>query len=144
MKLADLLGKHVSSILETSPFNNWQFERSVEMEIDRPCIGYVFLGKEVELLCDLDERVRTIFLHGNSPERVMFSDIPPFTATASEVRTLLGVPAKHGEESSSSILGKSGAWDRFNLGGNTIHVEYKCNIDGISKVTLMRNDVVPK
>jgi hypothetical protein len=137
--ISKFLGTHISEFLSTDPFSRWRFTRSVVLGTDRPCIDYE--STVVDIVCDLDETIRTIFLYEAGANGISFFDVP-FSCTQNEVRKLIGNPSKSGEGSSSPVLGASGAWDRFSRADHTIHVEYKVDTDEIRKITLMRNDIV--
>ena len=132
----------MSALLEAEPFNGVDFYRTAEMDIDRPCIDFQFPSLGVDVVCDLDQRIRAILLSAGGQGKVSLIDLPS-SLRREEVREALGEPSKSGAESTSSILGPSGGWDRFLRGKYTIHIEYKIRSDEINMVTLMRNDIVP-
>lgn len=143
-KISDYLGLHASIMLNDEPFKDWEFERSLEEELDPPIVHYVFPMRGLELRCDDDEKISVIFLHSDGQEVFDENLIdPPFSWTREQVVDHFGTPSKSGEKSSHPILGAYGAWDRFAMSGYTIRFEYKMDSAGIRKITLMRNDVVP-
>lgn len=142
MNIADFIGEPITSLFEIEPFNTSTYTRSVDMEIDKPCIDYIFQNFGVEIVCNLDEKIRTIFLSKSSIGKLPLINLP-FTLTREEVTHIFGKPHKSGVQSTSLYLGSSGAWDRFRTVKFTIHVEYKINSKGVNKVTLMSNDSTP-
>ena len=143
MKLAEYLGESISGFLEVEPFKNWKLERFVEDDLADLEFSYAFLGKPIEVICDRNELISTIFLFAESSDGFNFSEFP-FSSTRVQLRQRLGEPSKSGEKSVSPVLGPSGAWDRFAQEDFTIHIEYRTDSNAVCKVTLMRNDVVPK
>ena len=138
------LGRPASALLADSPFNQWPVEKSIEEDLEPPVIDYVFPKHGLELRCDWDDTVNTIFLHaaqyGVVDESLFWLS---FSSTRRQVRQRLGSPSKSGGPLNDAVLGPSGAWDRFTLSGHTVHDEYRVNSDCISMITLMRPDVVP-
>lgn len=142
--LASYLGKPVSVLLSDPPFNDWAYEKSIDTDLEEPIIDYVFPQNGLDLLCDEDFKVSTIFLYSDEDRRFNedILDIP-FSLTRQQVIEKLGSPIKSGEGVNDPILGKYGAWDRFQKSEYSIHVEYRVDSDLIKKITLMRADVVP-
>lgn len=142
--LAKYLGNPVSAMLADMPFKNWAFEKSFENDLDEPIFDYVFAQNGLDLLCDGDDKVTTIFLYFDESrwfdEGVL--DVP-FTSSRQQITALLGLPSKSGGRVADPILGECGPWDRFARPGYSIHVEYRVDADRIRKITLMRADVVP-
>ena len=142
MKIADYLGRHVSRLLESDPFNKWLVERSVENDLEEQIVHYVFNESGVELRCDNNDKISVIFLHsadvGLSESLLGVS----FLLNRTQVQSRFGIPSKSGEKINDPILGEYGAWDRFTHTSFSIHFEYCPDSDQINKITLMRNDVV--
>ena len=119
-------------------------EQSEEHDIDKPVISYVFPRHGLELACDLDDTIRTIFL--TSDEFVRFNEHfldLPFSSSRQQVLERLGSPSKSGGPISDPILGEFGLWDRFAWPGYTIHVAFRPDSDRIRQIMLMRPDMVP-
>lgn len=135
MNIAKLLGQPISRLIGKEPFRHWEYERSVDMDVEKPSVDYEFIGKGFDVICGLDESIRTIFLSVGSIDEFEFFVIP-FTSTRKQVRELLGSPSRHAEKSVSPILGASGAWDLFPQHGYTVHVEYKIDTDEVNRITL--------
>ena len=135
------LGLHISELLGNAPFNQWKFRRSVNMDIDRPYIDYEFPPMTIDVVCDLDGRIRSIFIYTDAVEGVKLTDIP-FSSTRNRVRELFGLPSKYSEKSVGP-LGSAGAWERYTFDSYTIHIEYENDCDEIKRITFMRNDIVP-
>jgi len=127
-------------LLQSEPFTAWTVTRSVEDDLPVIEIRYVFTDHGVELVCDEDERIRTIFVHSGADEAL--SGIP-FTTGRREVLKRFGTPSKSGAPTHHPKLGKSGAWDRFAHPSMMIHVQYRPDSDSIAMITLMRPDAVP-
>lgn len=142
MEITNYIGKPISTLLTTEQFNGKYYLRAIENETYEPSISYVFSSLEIEILCDLDETIRTIFLIRNIIGDTKITDID-FSLSRNEVRKKFGIPSKSGGKSTSEFLGPYGAWDRFKKERFTIHIEYNLDFDGIRRVTIMRNDVVP-
>ncbi len=142
--LASYLGKHASKLLADPPFQNWKFERTYETDLEEPLIDYVFAQHGIDIVCDREDRVNSLFLYFDERRffRETIKDIP-FTLNRQEVFARLGAPCKSGSRLSDPVLGDYGAWDRFAHGGYFTHVEYQLDGDRIRKITLMRSDVVP-
>lgn len=139
--LARYLGAPTSMLLAEAPFKDWIFEKSFETDLEELRIDYVFPEGGVALICDGDDRLNTIFLYANRFE----GDLPdlPFASKRQEVIKRFGAPSKSGGKLSDPILGDYGPWDRFARYGYSIHVAYAVDADTISRITLMRDDVVP-
>ena len=140
MKLADYLGAHSSELLASEPFSAWAFRRTVESELPEIEVWYEFDGRGVEVICDEDERIQTIFLHAGGEESL--SDVP-FRLSRRQVRELFGPPSASGGPVRHAVLGESGAWDRFSSATRTIHIQYRVDADKIELVTLIRPDAIP-
>jgi len=99
-----------------------------------------YLGKD----SDEQDKVSSIFIYSDESRRYCegVEDLK-MTSSREEVRAVFGAPSNSGEGLNYPVLGEYGAWDRFSREGFAIHIEYRVNSDVISKVTLMRDDVVP-
>ena len=64
-KLEKYLGKPVSYMLSESPFRDWRFERSIDEDLEEPCIDYIFSQEGLDLICDADDMVTTIFIYND-------------------------------------------------------------------------------
>jgi hypothetical protein len=140
MKLAKYLGVHVSRLLASEPFSGWPLRRSLEDDLPEKEVWYEFEDHGVQVICDEDESIRTIFLHAGVDESL--SEIS-FALRRKEVLARFGAPSKSGAATRHPVLSESGAWDRFILGTMTIHVQYRVDSDEIDMITLMRPDAVP-
>jgi hypothetical protein len=140
VKLAGYLGEHSSKVLKSEPFARWTVTKSVETDLPTVEVRYVFNHHGIELVCDEDERVRTIFVHAGSDEEL--AEVP-FTLGRHQVLERFGAPSQSGAPMQHPVLGKSGAWDRFASPSVTVHVQYRVDSDSIAMVTFMRPDVVP-
>jgi hypothetical protein len=142
--LSNYLGRDASVLLADAPFRNWAVTRSVETDLEKPLIDYVFAKDGMDFVCDEADKLNSIFLYSDQSRRFAegVEDLP-FTCTRQEVIARLGPPSKSGGRVSDLILGEYGAWDRFPRPGYVIHVEYRLHEDAINKLTMMRADVVP-
>lgn len=142
--LSKYLGRQASVLLADPPFKDWAVERSFEPDLESPVIDYVFPHNGMDLVCDQDDRVSTVFLYADG-SRCFTDGVEelPFGAGRRDVIARLGTPSRSGDKSSSPILGEHGPWDRFSRPGYAIHVEYRLDVDVIQLITLMRDDVVP-
>jgi len=141
--MCTFLGTRFLELRNREPFKNLQLERDVDLESDPPEVRYCLGKNVVEVLCDLDETVTTIFLHTSQYKDFCLSEIP-FTSSRIEVAHLIGFkPTYCGERMIDPDLGKCGAWDRFDLRDCSIHVQFKYGSDVIELITLMRPDVAP-
>ncbi len=140
MKLTNYLGAPVSTLLASEPFSKWLVRRSIESDLPRKEVWYEFDGRGVEVICDEDETIRTIFLHTGVDQSL--SDIP-LTLTRQEVLERFGCPSASGPPMRHPVLGESGAWDRFSSAASTIHIQYRVGVDAIDMITLLRPDAVP-
>lgn len=131
-------------MLADPPFRNWTVEKSVETDLEKPLVDYVFAENGVDFVCDEGNKVNSIFLHADESRcfKEGVGDLP-FAASRQEVLARLGTPSRSGGRTSDPVLGEYGAWDRFARRGYAIHVEYRLDTSGIRKITLMRADVVP-
>ena len=137
------LGKPASVMLADVAFKLWPVEKSFEDDLEEPIIHYVFPQHGLELRCDGNDRVSTIFLYADEFggfDECLF-DIP-FSSNRQQVTERFGSPLKSGGELSDPILGEYGAWNRFTRLGHEIHVEYRADADRIKMITLFRTDVV--
>ena len=138
------LGARAPVLLEGDPLRNWPVERTVEEDFDEELIEYVFTGRGLEMHCDEDESVNTVFLKSDDSARFdqdLF-DLR-FSANRAQVVERLGPPSKSGEKQVDPVFGESGAWDRFDRPDHSLHVQYRTDADAVEMITLMRADVVP-
>ena len=144
MRIPEFLGKHVSILLEGTPFKDWPVEKVIEDDLEEKLTSYIFKNHGFEVSCDPNDKISVIFLYpdkyGGFDERLC--DIP-FSWNRKQVLETLGSPSKSGGKTSHPILGDYGPWDRFTRGGYTIHIGYQTRSDEIKQITLMRSDVVP-
>jgi hypothetical protein len=95
-----------------------------------------------------DGRVRTVHLHAQGHEGyVGYRGMMPlgvrFDMPRAEVRSILGSPTASGEAHQIEGYGEGPAWDRFDLAGAQMHIEYAKDQRSIQLVTLMKSSVVP-
>jgi hypothetical protein len=144
MNLENYLGNHVSRILEVLPFKNWRVDRSLEEDLAEPIIQYVFTDHGLELRCDKEEKILSIFLDADAVDGYSASIVEiPFSNSRKEVLVRFGIPSKSGAGMVDPILGAYGAWDRFTLPNHTLHIEYRATSDCIKRITFMVNEITP-
>lgn len=142
MEITNYIGKPISVLLKTEGFNGINYSRTINNGTYELSIEYEFKSLDIEIFCDLNETINTIFLSNNRIGNTEIIDID-FSLSRSEIHRKFGTPSKSRERSISVFLGPSGAWDRFKNEKYTIHIQYNIDSDGIRRVTIMRNDVVP-
>jgi len=143
-KMPEYLGKHVSIMLEETPFKNWPVEKSFEDDLEERIIHYVFKEHGLALRCDKNDKICVIFLYSdnyNGFDESLFEI--PFSLNREQVLEHFGAPSESGGKISDPILGEYGAWDRFTRQEYAIHIEYRIESDRIKRITLMRSDVIP-
>lgn len=139
----DYLGQNISKLLEAEPFIGWTCERSVtDEDVLDPGYDYIFDKHGLEISCDLNDYIRTIFLHANSygGADISLTEVP-FSFRRHEVLEYFQMsPEKSGDGFVDPILGEFGGHDRFRLPKGVVHVQYKAGKDEIEQITLMRAD----
>src|SRR5882757_7622136 len=109
MKIPEYLGKHISIMLEKTPFKNWPVEKYIEDDLEEKPTHYTFKGHSIEVRCDQDGKINTIFLESgedNGFDKSLFEI--PFSLSRKQVLERFGTPSKSGGKSSSAFLGGSG------------------------------------
>jgi hypothetical protein len=145
-KLAEYLGTEVAVFLNDERFKGWKVERTQENELEPPVVYYVFPERGLELECDADERICTIFLRtkdGDTFDDKLISPDLSLNWNRQQVLQHLGPPSWSGPEHTHQILGAYGAWNRFDRPRCVIHVKYLINADGIDEITLIRPERAP-
>ncbi len=142
--LSECLGKPIEQLFSQVPFRNWPAERSLEQTEDEASIYYEFPDQGVDIRCDEDELVRTVFLHVDRlpPLELIGLEIDA-SLTRQQVLERFGPPSKSGNRVDLPPLGKCGAWDRFSRSTWSLHFQYHYEVETIRLVTLMCQTVVP-
>jgi hypothetical protein len=136
------LGKPALYATSDSPLVDWKFIRS-PIEFDGDSIDYQFINNGIDLSCDSDDNIHSIFIHNDSRKFTgLIVDIP-FEMRRDDVLRRIGIPCKSGDPINDSILGHFGAWDRFDSHDHSMHIQYHSDGDGIALITFMRPSVVP-
>ncbi len=65
------------------------------------------------------------------------------SSTRADVRHTLGLPARAGEAQTLPVLGRKGAWDRYDQGPLCVHFEYTEPEERIRQFTVMTADIAP-
>ena len=61
-----------------------------------------------------------------------------------DVRSVLGIPERSGEQTNVPVLGVGAPWDRFSTHGLLLHVRYRLDdVPGIAKLAFMLPEVAP-
>jgi hypothetical protein len=140
MKLTAYLGRPVIELLTSEPFCRWKVTRSIEEDLPQKEIWYEFEGRGVEVIGDETDHIRTIFLHRGDGEAL--SEIA-FSLSRQAVMDRFGSPEVSGNAVRIPVLGDKGAWDRFRLPSDSIHIQYRLDRDEIDMITLMRRGTEP-
>jgi hypothetical protein len=140
LALSEYLGSDVSRLLASEPFSRWRFTRSVEEDLPKKEVWYEFHERSVEVICDENETIRTIFLHAGVDQVLA---VIPFELTRQQVLDRFGSPSQSGAPMRDPVLGAYGPWDRFTSDNGTVHIEYRVDADSIKLISLIRSDAVP-
>lgn len=146
MKMVKYIGENISKLLDTKPFANWKFERFVEDDdMLEPGVDYIFYGHGLEVNCNDNDYIRTIFLHSDSYGGTDKSLVDiPFSFTREKVLKYFNMPPERSKEGFvDPILGEIGGHDRFRLSDALVHIQYKPKIDEIKTITFMKEDAFP-
>jgi hypothetical protein len=93
MRLADYLGAHVRDLLTQPPFSGWEVTRSIEEDLPKKEVRYLFEARGVEVLCDESERICAIFLRRGDGEAL--GEVA-FSLSRRQVLDRYGVPSESG------------------------------------------------
>jgi hypothetical protein len=138
IRLTAYLGHDITELLNAEPFVGWHAVRSVDTESKHE-VWYEFDGHGVEVICDLLNRIKSIFIHRGGASLVEI----PFAMGRQQTLERFGQPAGRGEATRLAGIGELGPWDRFVLPEGVLHIQYCTGQDEIDLITLMRPDVVP-
>ena len=94
-----------------------------------------------EFLLDKNSAIRTIFLYTANGHKGF--DGIHHLSKQDEVLEKYGAPHKSGEEKEISILGKKGAWERYEYPTYVLHIEHSVGADTVEKITIMLPCVAP-
>lgn len=139
-RLSAYIGADIGELLRLHPFSEWEVLKSIDDAPPKRELWYEFEGHGVDVICDEGGRIRTIFLHRGGGEDL--SEVP-FSLSRQEVLELFGAPVSSGGPVRTSVLGNSGAWDRFSQAGIVVHFQYRLDSDAIEMITLMSQEAVP-
>jgi len=148
--LMSLVGKPVASAdvqslvaadgLIASPEPNLEEGELPRSYLSCPSSGY--------LLSHTEGRVNTLFVF-----LVPTDEYQPFTglltaglsasSTRANVRRALGKPSHSGEAQTLPILGRKGAWDRYDQGSLCVHFEYTDPGERVRQITVMAAHAAP-
>ena len=138
MRLAAYLGRDITELLNAEPFASWHAVRTVETDSTHE-VRYEFDGHGFEVICDLLNSIKSIFIHRDGASLVEI----PFVMGRKQVLERFGLPAESGGATRFPGIGELGPWDRFPLPVGVLHIQYCAGKDEIDLITLMRPDVVP-
>lgn len=140
--LVNYLGKSISALLEVPPYSSWEYERTVDDHLPDLQIDYVCEEEGLEIQCDSDGRIRSVFL--TSADLIHRELDLPLQSERSDVLASFSTPSKSGGPCESDLLGEYGEWDRYDDRHRSLHIEYCPNSVRIRMVTLMRFDVAAR
>jgi len=95
-----------------------------------------------QLLLEPDNTVKTIFLflaNGYSN----FNGITSSTTPSEIVKKMHGEPSSKGNSQEIPIIGKVGAWERYEFSEYVLHIEHSLVKGTVKKITLMLPRVAP-
>lgn len=110
-----------------------------EWEEQSYCVESV--NGEWEFSLSKDNIIETIFIFPNNGGKLIHGIKGSWSRK--EVLNKLGTPESSGEKIDDEILGKKGAWDRFNMKKYYLHIEYNYAGSAIEQQTIMLPHVVP-
>jgi len=133
-----LIGKALTD-KDASAFLNQLQAKPERIAFDKKEYYYCFTQAGIELICDRQDRITTVFIYagdehhgryiGNLPRNLRFSD------SRAEVSQKLGMPSMSGG-GTKRMIGKVPIWDKYYLPTYALHVEYGTN-GTITQITLM-------
>jgi hypothetical protein len=138
LKIAEFLGSKVSDFLAQRPFSEWRVEQEDFVEIETS--GYIFNEHHLELSCNSDGRIQSIFAERGFDEN--FLDIP-FTFERPQVLERFGQPTRSGAPKVDDAKRESVPWDLFLLPTHAVHIEYESDGGTVRRITFMELDQVP-
>jgi hypothetical protein len=119
-----------------------------DLEEGEPPRSYLSCPAGGYSLSHTDGRINTLFVF-----LVATDEYQPFSAQLiaglsrcskrPDVRSSLGSPDRKGEAQWLPILGRKGAWDRYNRGALCIHFEYTEPEERVRQITVMTADTAP-
>jgi hypothetical protein len=130
-------------MLEAKPFCNWNFTEEINNWLleERKFVDFIEDG--IEVIASSSDLIKTIFIHYDNNKRHFKHGLVeiPLTSNRSYINSLMGKATSEGSRSISKILGKSGAWQRFDKATFSVHIEFDYEMpDVIRLITLMLND----
>ena len=138
IRLTAYLGRDITELLNSEPFAGWHAVRAVETDSKHE-VWYEFDGHGLEVICDLLNSIKSIFIHRAAASLVEI----PFAMGRKRVLERFGQPARSGGACRLPGIGEQGPWDRFVLPEGVLHIQYCAEQDEIDLITLMRPDEVP-
>jgi len=125
-----------------------QLEAEPDMEEGEPqtfCLHSKQLGYAIRFS---NGTAVTVFLYTTPSEGYsqFCGDLPSsLTSNASRQTVLdaMGTPERSGEPRQETVIGDTGAWDRFSYHEVIIHFQYRIERDGLALVTLMAPHIAP-
>jgi hypothetical protein len=140
-KFSDLLGKSMQEVEQSTLINS--FPSVHEVEIIEGGIHWSYPNCGVNLHFSPEAILRSIFFDYTVAPNESATGIRS-DATRSEIIAMRGMPSMSKSAQSLPILGKKGAWDRWDTEGYSLHVEYAIEEDFVTMVTLMHPSAVPR
>jgi hypothetical protein len=148
--LISLVGQPVTSANVQGVVGADELVASTEPDLEEGELprSYLSCPSKGYLLSHTDGRVSTLFIFlVPTDEHQAF--VAPIMAglsaasTRSSVRQALGKPSRSGEARSVPILGRKGAWDRYDHVSLCVHFEYTEPDERIRQITVMSADIAP-
>jgi hypothetical protein len=100
------------------------------------------------LLSHTGGRINTLFVFLVPTDEYRAFSAPVMTglsrsSTRADVTLVFGVPARSGEAKTLPVLGRKGAWDRYERGALCVHFEYTEPEGRVRQITVMTADTAP-
>jgi len=133
-----LIGKALTDKDASDLLNRLQ-ARPERTAYDEKQYHYSFTQAGIELICDPQDRITTVFIFagddhhgrymGDLPRKLRFSD------SRAEISQKLGMPSMSGGGTKDTMLGKIPIWDKYYFPTYSLHVEYGTN-GTVNQITL--------
>lgn len=141
--LSKFLSRPFDEMKRQSPFNQWKSKREVDEDSEPPEVMYTFSGGALEVHCNLEDCITSIFLKKESYKGNELSPVCFKSRRADVIKAMGQKPSFMGDAEEDDILGPSGPWLRFDSKTICIHVQFEYDSDSIEMITLMSPEVAP-
>jgi hypothetical protein len=138
------IGAPLAKLLQDPHLAGWQHQSEVEDDLPDSIVCVSFPGKGLEVQCNLDQTIRSIFLSLDGPDAIdaALSPLDP-ALSRRQVRKRLGPTERSGEGHQHAILGTFGPFDRFLLTNALMHVEFHADADKMTLITFVCPSIAP-